>query len=243
MIFRQLIDEDLGCASYLVGDEDAGEALLVDPALAIEQYLAEAERLGVRIVRVLETHTHADHVSGHGRLALEHDVPVSIHAAAEPEYSFEPVEDEQELRVGETAIRVLHTPGHRPEHCCYLVEGALLTGDSLLIGDAARPDLAIEAHAGAEDLYRSLQRLAELPDETGVYPGHIAGSLCARGISEAHSSRIGDERLTNRALRFGGLQEFVADSASISAPRPPTVERVVALNRGPFLCAPPPRSR
>jgi hydroxyacylglutathione hydrolase len=240
VLFRQFVDEDLGCASYVIGDEGTGEAVVVDPAYAVEPYLEEAERAGVRIVRVLETHTHADHVSGHGRLALEHGIKVSIHAAAEPEYSFEPVEDGQELRVGETAIHVLHTPGHRPEHCCYLVEGALLTGDSLLIGDAARPDLAIEAHAGAEDLYRSLRHLAELPDETGVYPGHVAGSLCASGISSAHSSTIGAERRTNRALGFGELQEFVADSASISAPRPPTIEQVVALNRGPFLGPPRP---
>jgi len=135
VLFRQLVDDDLGCASYLIGDETAGEAVVVDPAYAIEPYLEEAERAGVRIVRVLETHTHADHVSGHGRLALEHGLPVSIHALADPAFPFEPVEDGQELRVGSLAIRVLHTPGHRPEHCCYLVEGHLLTGDSLLIGD------------------------------------------------------------------------------------------------------------
>ncbi|HEY2938649.1 MAG TPA: MBL fold metallo-hydrolase [Gaiellaceae bacterium] len=239
MLFRQFVDEDLGCASYLIGDEGSGDAVVVDPAYAIEPYLEEAEGANVRIVGVLETHTHADHVSGHGRLALEHGVPVSIHPAAEPEYPFEPIENGQEMRVGEVAVRVLHTPGHRPEHCCFLVDGALLTGDSLLIGDAARPDLAIEAREGAEDLYRSLQRLAELPEDTGVYPGHVAGSLCASGISDAHSSTIGAERLTNRALGFAELQEFVADSASISAPRPPTTERVVGLNRGPFLGAQP----
>jgi hydroxyacylglutathione hydrolase len=240
VLFRQFVDEDLGCASYLIGDEASGEAVVVDPAYAIEPYLEEAERSGVRIVRVLETHTHADHVSGHGRLALEHGVPVSIHRLANPGYAFDPVEDGQEVRVGDLAITALHTPGHRPEHCCYLVEGALLTGDSLLIGDAARPDLAVEARAGAEDLYRSLRRLAELPDKTGVYPGHVAGSLCASGISDARSSTIGAERLANRALGFGDLREFVADSASISAPRPPTVERVVELNRGSFLGAQPP---
>jgi hydroxyacylglutathione hydrolase len=240
VFFRQFVDEDLGCASYLIGDEASGDAVLVDPGYAIEPYLTEAEDANVRIVGVLETHTHADHVSGHGRLALEHGVPVSIHPAAEPEYPFESIEDGQEVRVGEVAIRVVHTPGHRPEHCCFLVDGALLTGDSLLIGDAARPDLAIEAREGAEDLYRSLKCLAELPEDTGVYPGHVAGSLCASGISNAHSSTIGAERLTNRALGFAELQEFVADSASISAPRPPTTERVVALNRGPFLGAQPP---
>ena len=240
MLFRQLVDDDLGCASYLIGDETAGEAVVVDPAYAIEPYLEEAEQAGVRIVRVLETHTHADHVSGHGRLALEQGLPVSIHPLAEPAFQFDPVEDGQEIEVGSLSIRVLHTPGHRPEHCCYLVEGHLLTGDSLLIGDAARPDLAIEAHEGAEDLYRSLQRLVDLPGEIEVDPGHTGGSLCASGISSDRSSTIAAEMRTNHALSYSGLQEFVTASASISAPRPPTVERVVELNRGPFLGAPPP---
>ncbi len=240
MIFQQRVDEDLGCASYLIGDETSGEAVVVDPSYAIEPYLEEAERSGVRIVRVLETHTHADHLSGHGRLALEHGLPVSIHPLAEPEYPFEPVEDGDELRVGDVAIRVIHTPGHRPEHCCYLAGGHLLTGDSLLIGDAARPDLAVEAREGAADLYGSLQRLAELPEGTEVDPGHVAGSLCATGISSAHSSTIGFERKTNRALSYHDLQEFVAATATVTAPRPPTTELVVGLNRGPFVGARPP---
>ena len=232
------MDDDLGCASYLIGDEGVGEAAVVDPAYAIEPYLEEAERAGVRIVRVLETHTHADHLSGHGRFALERGTPVSIHRLAEPEYPFDAIEDGAEIQVGSVAIKTLHTPGHRPEHCCYLVEGHLLSGDSLLIGDAARPDLAVEAREGAEDLYASLQRLAELPEETEVDPGHVGGSLCATGITSDHSSTIRAERLTNHALNQPDAQSFVAVSTSISAPRPPTVEKVVALNRGPFLAGP-----
>jgi hydroxyacylglutathione hydrolase len=240
VLFRQLVDDDLGCASYLIGDEAAGEAVVVDPAYAIEPYLEEAQRSGIRIVRVLETHNHADHVSGHGRFALEHDVPVGIHLLAEVEYPCEALEDGDEIRVGSIPIHVLHTPGHRPEHCCFLVEGHLLTGDSLLIGDAARPDLAIESTEGATGLFRSLQRLTELPDETEVDPGHTGGSLCAAGLSSYKTSTIGSERRTNHALLISDLQEFVTRSASIAAPRPPTVERVVGLNRGPFLRAQPP---
>src|SRR5207245_8545551 len=97
MLFKQFVDDDLGCASYLVGCEDAGEAVVVDPAYAIDQYLDDAERRDVHIVRVLETHTHADHVSGHGRLALEHDVPVAVHPLAEPQFPFDPLADGQEL--------------------------------------------------------------------------------------------------------------------------------------------------
>ena len=240
MVFHQRVDDDLGCASYLIGDETSGEAVVVDPAYEIASYVEEAERHGLRITRVLETHTHADHLSGHGRLALEHGAAVHIHPLGEPEFPFEPLADGQLVHVGEIAIRVLHTPGHRPEHCCFLVEDRLLTGDSLLIGDAARPDLAVEAREGAEGLYGSLRRLAGLPGDTDVYPGHVAGSLCATGISSAHSSTISAELKTNRALAFSDLQEFVAETASVSAPRPPTMERVVALTRGPFVAAPPP---
>jgi hydroxyacylglutathione hydrolase len=237
MIFRQLIDEDLGCASYLVGDEDAGEALLVDPAFAIEQYLAEAERLGVRIVRVLETHTHADHVSGHGRLALEHDLPVSIHGEACAEYPHDPLSDGEEVPAGSLRVRCLHTPGHRPEHCCFLTEGALFTGDSLFVGAVARPDLAVEAREGAEGLFHSLHRLLELPDDVRVFPGHVAGSLCGAGMSSDPSSTIGAERAGNALLAIATVQEFIGETTGAPAPRPPNMERIVDLNRGPFVPA------
>jgi hydroxyacylglutathione hydrolase len=246
VLFRQFVDDDLGCASYLVGDESAGEAVVVDPAYEIEPYLAEAEHHGVRIRGVLETHTHADHVSGHGRFALEHNVPVRIHPAAEPEYPFEPLADGEEIVAGDIALRVIHTPGHRPEHCCFAVVDRsradepwlLLTGDSLFVGDTARPDLAVAARDGAADLYRSLHRLLELPDGVEVYPGHVAGSLCGVGMSSKASTTIGFERRFNHALRLPGKEAFVEESAGVKTPKPPNAERIVALNRGPFLRAP-----
>jgi len=237
MIFRQFVDDDLGCASYLVGDKDAGEALLVDPAYTIEQYLDEAERLGVRIVRVLETHTHADHVSGHGRLALEHGLPVSIHGDADAEYAHDPLADGDELAAGSVRVRCLHTPGHRPEHCCFLAEGALMTGDSLFVGAIARPDLAVESREGAEGLFHSLHRLLELPDDVRVFPGHVAGSLCGAGMSSDPSSTIGAERAGNALLAIATVQEFIGETAASPAPRPPNMERIVDLNRGPFVPA------
>ena len=237
MFFRQFVDEDLGCASYLVGD--AGEAVVVDPAFAIEQYLEAADSAGLRIVRVLETHTHADHLSGHGRFALEHGVPVSIHPIAEPEYPFQPITNGEVVRAGSVEIRVVHTPGHRPEHCAFVVGGELvLTGDSLFVGDAARPDLAVEPRQGAADLYHSLHRLAELPDAVVVYPGHVSGSLCGTNMSNERSTSIGREKRTNVALRADEAS-FVDSSSSVSVPRPPTTERVVALNRGPWVAARP----
>ena len=240
MLFRQFVDDDLGCGSYLIGDLDTGDAIVVDPAFAIEQYLDGAEREGVRITRVLETHTHADHLSGHGRLALEHGVPTSIHPLARPEYPFDPLEDGFVVPVGSVEVRVVHTPGHRPEHCSFVVADELvLTGDSLFVGDAARPDLAIDAREGAADLHRSLRRLAGLPDATVVYPGHVAGSLCGTNMSDDHSTSIGRERQTNHALR-AKRAAFVEESASLTTPKPPTTERLVALNRGPWVGARPP---
>jgi glyoxylase-like metal-dependent hydrolase (beta-lactamase superfamily II)/rhodanese-related sulfurtransferase len=239
MVFRQFVDDDLGCASYLIGDSESGEAVVVDPAYAIEPYLAEAEQSGVRIVRVLETHTHADHLSGHGRFALEHGVTVSIHPLAQPDFPFEPLEDGDMVSVGDVRIAVMHTPGHRPEHCAFVVDDRfLLAGDSLFVGDAARPDLAVDAREGAEGLFQSLRRLAELPEDVTVYPGHVAGSLCGAAMRPERSSTIGRELETNVALAQRDLDAFVAASASVSTPRPPTTARVVALNRGPWVSAP-----
>ncbi len=239
MLFRQFVDDDLGCASYLIGDPTSGEAFVVDPAYAIEQYVEAAADEDVQIVRILETHTHADHISGHGRFGLEHGVPVSVHPLAEPGFPFDPLEDGQTLQAGSVPVRVIHTPGHRPEHCAFVVDERLvLTGDSLFVGDAARPDLAIEAREGAEGLFYSLQRLTRLPGAYEVYPGHVAGSLCGASMSPAHSSTIADEKRTNAALAFGDVQAFTNASAAVSTPRPPTTARVVALNKGPFVGAP-----
>jgi hydroxyacylglutathione hydrolase len=247
VIFTQFVDDDLGCASYLVGDETAGIAAVTDPAYAIEQYLEEAKRRGVEIIRTIETHTHADHVSGHGRLALEHGIPVSIHWAAEVEFEHDPLEDGDDIAFGEVVLRCLHTPGHRPEHCCLVVvdrsRGAepwlVLTGDSLFVGDTARPDLAVEAREGAKSLFYSLRRIVDLGDGVEVYPGHVAGSLCGKAMSSKASTTVGFERRFNHALLADDLDCFVAETVSVSTPKPPNMERTVGLNRGPFLGSQP----
>jgi glyoxylase-like metal-dependent hydrolase (beta-lactamase superfamily II)/rhodanese-related sulfurtransferase len=247
VLFAQILNGDLGCASYLVGCEEAQEAVVVDPPYAIEEVLAEAERLEVRIVRTIETHTHADHVSGHGRLALEDDVPVSIHPAAQAEYAHDPLEDGAEVTVGNVTLRCIHTPGHRPEHCCLAVidrtradePWLVLTGDSLFVGDAARPDLAVGAAEGAQGLFHSLRRLMELPDGVEVFPGHVAGSLCGVAMSSRGSTTIGFERRFNPMASIPELDAFVAESAAVSAPKPPNLVRIVELNHGPFLGAQP----
>ena len=247
MLFRQFVDDDLGCASYLIGDEDSGVAVVVDPAYEIDRYLEQAEADGVRLMRVLETHTHADHVSGHGRLALEQGLPVSIHPAAEPEYAFEPLEDGQEIDLGAVTIRVLHTPGPRPEHCAFeVVDGErgdepwlTLTGDSLFVGDAASPDLASEAAEGARGLYSSLQRLIAASRRRrdlsrprlglAVRDGHELEGVVDDRLRASLQSRAPGER----------RGEFVADAIKTGV-RPPNMERIVELNRGPFVGSPTP---
>jgi hydroxyacylglutathione hydrolase len=245
VVFRQFVDDDLGCASYLIGDEEAGVAAVVDPPYAIEPVLAEADKRDVRVVRVVETHTHADHLSGHGRLALEQGIPISIHPAAGAEYEHDTLEDGVELELGSVVLRAIHTPGHRPEHTCLAVVDRtraeepwlVLTGDSLFVGDAARPDLAVGAKEGAEGLFHSLRRLLELSDGVEVFPGHVAGSLCGRAMSSKASSTIGFERRFNPAVQLRDESEFVAESAAVAAPKPPNMGRLVELNRGPLVGA------
>src|SRR5205823_7145544 len=139
---------------------------------------------------------------------------------AEPEFPFDGLEDGQTLHVGSVAVRVLHRPGHRPEHCAFAVDERLvLTGDSLFVGDAARPDLAVDAREGAEGLFHSLQRLTELPDRYGVYPGHVAGSLCGAAVGSAGSSTIAEEGRADGALGVGDVPACLVISALVSTPR------------------------
>jgi hydroxyacylglutathione hydrolase len=244
VLFTQFVDDDLGCASYLVGDEHAGVAAVVDPAYAIEQYLEECGRRDVRLVAVLETHTHADHVSGHGRLALEYGLPVRVHEAAGAAFEHEPLQDGTEITLGDVVIRTIHTPGHRPEHCAFAIVDRsradepwlVLTGDSLFVGDVARPDLAVEPREGAEGLFGSLQRLTALGDGVEVYPGHVAGSLCGAAMSSKASTTIGFERRFNHALTETH-DAFLAAALGPQPPRPPNMEAIVELNRGPFVAA------
>jgi hydroxyacylglutathione hydrolase len=245
VIFRQITHDDLGCASYFVGDHDAGTAAVIDPRFEIDEYLELARYLSVSIDHVLETHNHADHVSGHGRLAAATGATIHIHRLADAEYEHEPFDDGYELRLGSLIVRALHTPGHRPEHTAFaLIDSsrgeepwAVLTGDSLFVGDVARPDLAIEKEDGARGVFNSLhERLLSLPSETEVWPGHLGGSLCGGpGMDMKISSTIGFERRHNPLL--GGLDEdgFVERMLASLGPQPPNFQAIVDLNRGRLL--------
>ena len=245
MIFRQLTQDDLGCASYLIGDEKAGVAAVVDPHLHIEDYLNLARYIGVSIEHILETHNHADHVSGHGRLAAATGATIHVHRLAAPEYDHEPFDDGWELELGAVTVRALHTPGHRPEHTAFALidtardatrPWAVLTGDTLFVGDVARPDLAIEKAQGAAEIFRSLHDvLLDLPPECEVWPGHLGGSLCGGpGMDLKVSSTIGYERDHNPTLAITDQQEFVEQAISGLPPQPPNFQRIVAINRGPL---------
>lgn len=245
MIFRQITHDDLGCASYLIGDEDAGVAAVVDPKLDIDEYLRLARYLGVQIEHILETHNHADHVSGHGRLVAATGATIHIHRDAKPAYDHEPFDDGWELELGSLRVRALHTPGHRPEHTAFALidtarsdePWAVLTGDSLFVGDIARPDLAVEKEEGARGIFRSLHdKLMSLPDTTEVWPGHLGGSLCGGpGMDLKVASTIGFERANQELLQVSDEDEFVEKTTSTLGPQPPNFKNIVALNRGPLL--------
>jgi glyoxylase-like metal-dependent hydrolase (beta-lactamase superfamily II)/rhodanese-related sulfurtransferase len=242
MFFRQILHRDLGCASYVIAD--GGEAAVVDPKWEIDEYLLLAEQEGFEIAHVLETHNHADHLSGRGRLAEATGATIHVPNADEVEFTARAVTDGDTVEVGGARIVALATPGHRPEHVAYLVHDTargespwlVLTGDSLFVGDLARPDLAVEAEEGARELHRSLRRLLALDDYVEVYPGHIGGSLCGgAGMSENPGSTIGFERRFNRLLAIEDEDDFVAGLTSDLQPQPPNFHRIVELNRGPLL--------
>jgi hydroxyacylglutathione hydrolase len=245
MIFRQLTHDDLGCASYLIGDEDVGVVAVVDPRLDIEEYLALARYMGARIEHILETHNHADHVSGHGRLAAATGARIHIHRLAEPAYEHEPFDDGWALELGSVRVRALHTPGHRPEHTAFALidtargpePWAVLTGDTLFVGDIARPDLAVDRQEGAQGMFCSLHgTLLALPGECEVWPGHLGGSLCGGpGMDMKVSSTVAYERAHNKLLQLEDQAEFVHRAISTLGPQPPNFQAIVALNRGPLL--------
>ena len=220
-------------------------AAVVDPRLEIDEYLRLTRYMGVRLEHILETHNHADHVSGHGRLAAATGATIHIHAEAGADYDHEKFEDGWELELGDVTVRAIHTPGHRPEHTAFaLVDSersgepwAVLTGDSLFVGDIARPDLAVDPEDGAHQIFHSLhERLLVLPDTCEVWPGHLGGSLCGGpGMDMKVASTIGFEREHSELLGVRDEDEFVRRATATLRPQPPNFKRIVQRNRGPLI--------
>lgn len=243
MFFRQVLYRDLGCASYVLGD--AGEAVVVDPRWDIGVYLEIAAEQGLRITHVIDTHDHADHVSG--RVRLTQATGAHAHrAATTDDRAPDAIRDGDAISVGSLQVRALAAAGHRPEHLTFAVADLsrsaepwlLLSGDSLLVGDVARPDLAYEPRDGAAALHETVQRLLGLGDHVELWPAHVGGSLCGgSGLSHKTSSTVGFERRHNRLLGMDGAQFVRAVTDSLPS-RPPNIERIVELNQRPTGASP-----
>jgi glyoxylase-like metal-dependent hydrolase (beta-lactamase superfamily II) len=219
MYFKQFYLGCLAHASYLIGSE--GEAVVVDPQRDVDEYIAEAAANDLKIKYVVETHLHADFVSGHQEIAARTGAQIVFGEKAGAQFEHRAVRDGEEVRIGKAVLKFIETPGHTPEGICVLVTDTetpgepqkLLTGDTLFIGDVGRPDLAggkgYTPHMMAEMMFDSLQKILKLPDEVEVYPAHGAGSMCGRNMSKETSSTIGEQRKFNYALKPMSKEEFV----------------------------------
>ena len=244
MIFTQHYLACLSHASYVVGDETTGRAVVVDPRRDVDVYLAQAGEYGLRIERVIETHIHADFLSGHLELAAATGAVISYGRGADVEFPIEPLHDGERLSLGEVTLEILATPGHTPESICIAVYEhpgdavpyGVLTGDTLFVGDVGRPDLltasGLSAETLARDMYRSLHgKLLQLPDATRVFPAHGAGSACGKQLSSETSSTIGEQRRTNYALQTMDEDQFVAVVTEGQSVRPHYFEFDAHRNR------------
>lgn len=265
MILERFYDEDLAQASYLIGSERTGEAIVVDPRRDAHVYLAAAAAKKLRIVAVTETHVHADYLSGSRELASAAGADLYLSAEGGPDWRYRfdhlPLHDGDVIEVGEVTLKVMHTPGHTPEHVSFLVTdgphgqpGYLLSGDFVFAGDVGRPDLLDEAagyrdtkYEGARQLRRSLRRLlAEVGDHVAVWPGHGAGSACGKSLAGVPSTTVGYERLT--AWWAGLLDDEDAFTRELLAGQPDAPSyfgRMKRLNRDgpPLLGQRPPLQR
>jgi hydroxyacylglutathione hydrolase len=239
MIFRPFYYYDLGCASYLLGCGTIGQCGVVDPrAEDIDTYIAFAHSKKMQITQVIDTHVHADHYSGGLELAKRTGAPYRLHESADVDVPFTTMRDDEEIGLGNTRMRVLHTPGHSPESVSLLVTDLkrgtepwfVLTGDTLFVGAVGRPDLPGHARENALQLYSSIHtKLLTLPDDLEIYPGHFSGSLCGAGLSGKPSSTIAFERRWNPMLSLP-RDAFVAALADVP-PKPEEMERILVANR------------
>ena len=242
MYTQQFFIEGLGCASYIVGCEAKGVAAVVDPDRDVQKYLDAAAGRGLKITHIIETHLHADHVSGNSELAAHTGAKIYLHEASGAEFAHETVRDGDELMLGNIRLKVMHTPGHTPESITLLVADTTrseqpwlaLTGDTLFVGDMGRPDLvgAEAANGLAESMYHSLfDKILPLSDGLLIYPGHGAGSLCGKSIGSMRASTLGYERTSNPALADRQKEDFVAFAVSGLPEQPGNHKRIKSMNR------------
>jgi glyoxylase-like metal-dependent hydrolase (beta-lactamase superfamily II)/rhodanese-related sulfurtransferase len=235
MYFKQILDERCGCASYLVASRQSHEAAIVDPSIDPQQYEGLLRERNFQLRYVLDTHVHADHVSGARELRTKHGAELCLHESVQVAYPYRPLKDGEELPLGQLRLRVVHTPGHRAELISILIinpprspePSMVLTGDSLLVGDVGRPDFG-GGDAGAQ--YESLTRLLRLPDWVAVFPGHFEGP-CGKGMCGRPSTTIGFERLYNPLARLD-RGAFVSTLTDGVPARPLNMTAIEATNRG-----------
>ena len=244
MKFVQYYLDCLSQASYLIGDETTGRAAVVDPRRDVQDYLDDAAASGLSIDYVIETHVHADFLSGHLELAAVTGATIVYGEAADVHFPHRKVADGERIQLGQVSLEFRSTPGHTPESVCIVVWESpdadapygVLTGDTLFIGDVGRPDLqggqGLSPEFMARQLYRSLHTsLLTLPDATRVYPAHGAGSACGKNLSTEKASTIGEQRRSNYALRLGSVEDFVTAVTEGQPPQPGYFARVAELNR------------
>jgi hydroxyacylglutathione hydrolase len=242
MIFRPFYYFDTGCAAYVFGCAGKGFAAVVDPQdHDLDSYIEFAAANAMRITHVIDTHVHADHISGGRALAERTGAAYALHESASVAFPFFPLQDAQEISVGNVVAKVLHTPGHTPESICLLVTDTtrglepwfLLTGDTLFVGSVGRPDLSEQVEESAKDLYRSLQRqILPLPDNLEVYPAHFSGSVCGKGMSGKPMSSLGFEKKFNPLLCASSEDQFVNAITQMVLPEPPHKAEMIRRNQG-----------
>ena len=242
MFSQQFFIEGLGCASYIVGCEAEGVAAIIDPDRDIQKYLDAAQNRNLTITHIIETHLHADHVSGNTDLAERTGADMYVHEASGAEYAHKALKHEDVIKLGNIRMKVMHTPGHTPESISLLVSDTTraeepwlaLTGDTLFVGDIGRPDLvgAEAARQLADNMYNSLfEKLLPLDDSLLIYPGHGAGSLCGKSIGAMRSTTLGFERKYNEALSPRERNEFVEYATSDLPEQPGNHKRIKFMNR------------
>ena len=245
MYFRQLLNDESACASYLFGCKTHSKFAVVDPHIdLVDKYIALADGQGIPIVAVLDTHVQADHVSGLPELVRRAGATAYLPEGADVEFEHHALADGEVVKLGNTEIQAIATPGHAGAHHAYAVTDRargvapwlVLSGDALLVGDAGRPDLHARGAQTVEEmarlLYRSLtERLLALPDHLLLYPSHYSGSVCGRGLSANPASSIGFERRNNPMLRMESEDAFIAALVHDIPPAPPQRDEIVAANR------------
>lgn len=242
MYSQQFFIDGLGCASYIVGCEAKGVAAIIDPDREVQKYLDAATSRGLTITHIIETHLHADHVSGNSDLAARTGATIYVHEASGAEFPHQPVKDGDVLELGNLRLKVIHTPGHTPESITLLLTDTTrseqpwiaLTGDTLFVGDMGRPDLvgAEAANGLASDMYHTInEKILPLSDGLMIYPGHGAGSLCGKSIGSMRSTTLGYERMSNPALAPRNKEDFVEYAVSGLPEQPGNHTRIKAMNR------------